>query len=188
MYGVRACALLRTLSSTPHTSFTSLSIAKKARHVMETSTLTQSLQRCEGFCELKMWDDAWNELETLPPELQLDLAVLMWRIQVLMGWGEHRKASFIGLSPAQKFPEKLGILLSTAECLIGCSDYDEAAKALKRGLEQLPENADLWLTLARVEALLGDLESSRDCVRRYVTLNPGGKAVLLSIPELDPLW
>lgn len=155
---------------------------------MDHPQLLQSLQRCEGFCDLKMWSDAWNELDALPPELQPDFGVLMWRIQILMGLGEHRKASFIGLSLVQKFPEKLGILLSTAECLIGCSDYEEAAKALKRGLAQLPDSADLWLTLARVEALLGDLPSSRDCVKQYVTLNPDGKALLLAIPELDPLW
>jgi predicted Zn-dependent protease len=135
-----------------------------------------------------MWNAAWETLEDLPSELKQDLGVLHWRIQIQMGMGEYEKASYIGLSLVEQFPEKLGILLATAECLIKTKDYEGACGLLRKGLTKLSENPDLWLTLARVEALLGDTEAARDCVKRYVTLNPEGKADLLSINELDPLW
>lgn len=135
-----------------------------------------------------MWEAAWEELEALPTELKQDLSVLTWRMQILMGMDEHEKASFIGLSLVQKFPEKLGLLLSTAECLINCKDHHGATRLLRIGLSRLPDNPDLWLTMARVEALLGEIEAARESVKRCVILNPNGKAAVLDIPELDSLW
>jgi hypothetical protein len=46
----------------------------------------------------------------------------------------------------------------------------------------------VWLTMARVEAALGCLDAAKDCVKRYMELNPEGKAALLDIRELDLLW
>lgn len=109
--------------------------------------LTDTLLRCEGFCELKMWEAAWEELEALPTELKQYLSVLTWRMQILMGMGEHQKASFIGLSLVQKFPERLGLLLSTAECLINCKDHHGASCLVRSGLSRLPDNPDLWADL-----------------------------------------
>src|SRR4051812_31017903 len=116
---------------------------------MNLSLLPQALQRCEGYFDLKMFTEAWNELEDLPSELKQDLGVLTWRMQILMGLGEHEIASFIGLSLVQQFPEKLGVLLSTAECLIHSKHYVSVSHLLRTGLTRLPDNADLWLTLAR---------------------------------------
>lgn len=135
-----------------------------------------------------MWIAAWNELEDLPSELKQDLGVLTWRMQILMGMGEHEKASFMGLSLVEQFPGKLGVLLSTAECLICCNDYSGASQLVRNGLVAHPESPDVWLTLARVEAALGCLDAAKDCVKRYVELNPEGKDALLSIKELDSLW
>jgi predicted Zn-dependent protease len=155
---------------------------------MDLDLLPQALRRCEGYCDLGMFTEAWEELEALPTELKQDLGVLTWRMQILMGLGEHEKASFIGLSLVQQFPEKLGVLLSTAECLIHCKDYTGASQLLRNGLTRLPDNADLWLTLARVEALLGQNEAARNCVKKYMELNPHAKALLTSLKELDKIW
>jgi predicted Zn-dependent protease len=102
--------------------------------------------------------------------------------------GEHEKASYIGLSLVQQFPRKLGILLLTAECLINYKEFQTASRLLRNSLSALPDQADLWLTLARVEALLGQNEAARDCVRQYVTLNPEAKADVLTIAELAEIW
>lgn len=150
--------------------------------------LASAIRRCEGYCDLKMWEAAWEELEALPSELKQDLTVLTWRMQIQMGMGEHQKASFIGLSLVQQFPKKLGVLLLTAECLINTKDFQTASQLLRNGLPSLPDQADLWLTLARVEALRGQNEAARECVRQYVTLNPEAKAHVLTIPELAEIW
>ena len=112
---------------------------------MDLTLLPPALLRCEGYCGLKMWDAAWNELEDLPSELKQDLGVLTWRIQILMGMGEHHKASCIGLTLVERFPEKFGILLSTAECLINCKDYAAASQLLRSGLSRLPDSPDVWV-------------------------------------------
>lgn len=151
-------------------------------------TLALSIRRCEGYLDLKMWEAAWEELEALPSELKQDLTVLTSRMQIQMGMGEHQKASFIGLSLVRQFPKKLGVLLLTAECLINCKDFQTASQLLRNGLSVIPDQADLWLTLARVEALLGQNEAARECVRQYVTLNPDAKADVLTIPELAEIW
>jgi predicted Zn-dependent protease len=155
---------------------------------MSADLLSPVLLRCEGYHDLCMFTEAWEELEALPSELKQDLGVLTWRMQILMGLGEHLKASYIGLSLVAQFPEKVGILLSTVECLIGCRDYRKATELLRNGLGLIPDNPDLWLALARVEALLGQLEGARACVKEYVKLNPEGKLAVMNIPEFAALW
>src|SRR3954471_3040805 len=109
-------------------------------------------------------------------------------MQILMGMGEHRKASYIGLSLAEQFPAKAGVLLCTVECLIGCQDFAKAAELLATGLKCMNKNPDVWLTLGRVRALQGDVEKARVCVKEYARLNPEGKAALMSNQELHALW
>lgn len=150
--------------------------------------LALSIRRREGYCDLKMWEAAWEELEALPSELKQDLTVLTWRMQIQMGMGEHRKASYIGLSLVQQFPIRLGVLLLTAGCLIHCQDYQAASRLLRTGLSALPDHPDLWLTLAKVEALLGENDAAKDCVRQYVALNPEAKADIFTLPELNGIW
>lgn len=150
--------------------------------------MAAALQRCEGYCDLKMWETAWEELEELPSEFKVDLRVLSWRILILMGLGEYQKASYIGLSLSEHFPNRLSILLTTAECLIHCREFITASQLLKNALAKASDQPNLWLTLARVEALLGKPESAKDCVREYVKLDPDSKADIFSIPELAVIW
>lgn len=100
----------------------------------------------------------------------------------------HPKASYIGLSLVKQFPNRLGVLLLTAECLIHCQEFQASSRLLRDGLSALPDQPDLWLTLARVEALLGQNDAAKDCVRQYVALNPDAKQEVFLIPELAGIW
>jgi predicted Zn-dependent protease len=155
---------------------------------MDFDLFTQALERCEGYCDLGMFNEAWEQLEALPTELKQDVGVLTSRMQILMGLKDHQKASYIGLTLVEQFPEKLGVLLSTAECLIQCKDHQDARRLLTNGLTAHHESPDLWLTLARVECLLGDNEKAGDCVKEYMARNPEAKLAVLDISELDSLW
>jgi len=93
--------------------------------------LAGSLQRCEGYCELEMWEAAWDELEALPTELKADFEVFTWRMQILVGLDEHQKASFIGLTLVEHHPDKLGVLLLTIQCLMTIDDFATAQTVLR---------------------------------------------------------
>jgi predicted Zn-dependent protease len=155
---------------------------------MNLEFLTQSLERCEGYYDLRMFTEAWEELENLPTDLKLDVTALSWRMQILMGLNEHRKASYIGLTLVEQFPDKLGVLLSTAECLIQSQDHQKAAELLRNGLTAHHESPDVWLMLARVECHLGQDEKAVECVKEYMERNPEGKLAVLDCPDLDTLW
>src|SRR3954463_10502195 len=98
---------------------------------MHPELLSESSRRCEGYLDLRMFTEAWEELEALPTELKNDLRVLTLRMQIQMGMGEHQKASFIGLTLVEMFPEKLGVLLSTVECLMSCKEHGKAVELLR---------------------------------------------------------
>ena len=41
------------------------------------------LRAAEGFCQLGMWQDAWNELEEIAPEHRAMLPVVLMRVEIL---------------------------------------------------------------------------------------------------------
>jgi len=150
--------------------------------------LASALQCCEGYTELGMWEAAWEELEALPSELKTDFGVLTWRMQILVGLNEHQKASFIGLTLVEHHPDKLGVLLLTADCLMTIKDHESAKIILREKIAWHTTQPDAWLALARVEAQLGNSLEVRDAIEQYIALYPEGRVALLDIPELAFLW
>ncbi len=57
----------------------------------------------EGFCELKMWAEAWDVLEDLPDHLRNTAEALQARVAVLVGSGEHEKALILAHSLSSAF-------------------------------------------------------------------------------------
>jgi len=150
--------------------------------------LAAALQRCEGYAELKMWEAAWEELEALTTELKQDLAVLVWRMEILLGLGEHVKASFIGETLVKQYPNRLEGWLLSALCLFELPDHQSTLALLKNALVWHPKEPRLWMLLARTEGRLGNVEEAKDCVHQFPSLHPEGRVALLDLPELAFLW
>ncbi len=67
--------------------------------------LERNLEASLGYLTLGMHQDAWNELENLPPELRADDGVLELRIQIYQALGKWESARVLAESLAKRSPE-----------------------------------------------------------------------------------
>lgn len=118
--------------------------------------LSQTLRRCEGYGELGMWHQAWEELEDLPDQERTRLPALIWRVRTLAGMGFHRNAVSLGGSLVRTFPASVGVKGVMCEALIA---------------------------LARSETQTGDPQVARECLAQCLEIDPDRRQGILSMPE-----
>src|SRR5258707_1328850 len=68
--------------------------------------LLNALAASEGYCELQMWQQAWNALEELPDHLRNTAEAVQARIPVLVGTGNWQKALILAGSVSSAFPHR----------------------------------------------------------------------------------
>lgn len=152
------------------------------------SILTSVITRCQGYCELKMWEQAWEELEALPGELRIAAEVYEWRMRILMGLEENEKASYIGMGIVESLPSSQDYRLLTVECLMRLGQNQEALDLLKAGPDHLWEVSIPWFYLARLQVRLGNGEEARKAVTRCSELAPEKRLEILDNPDFAELW
>lgn len=115
-----------------------------------TDTLHIPLQQAEGFCDLGMWQQAWDALDGLRDELKAHPAVLSSRLDVLVGMKHWEKALILGKSLARVLPndEKLWFRLACIHAQLG--DMEAAKGAIAKCIDIDPG----WRIRVVDEALL----------------------------------
>jgi len=161
-------------------SYHSLASLQKSIHAAAVS-----LSRCEGYLELKMWDEAWEELAQLPPALREQLPVLACQIQVLVGLKEYEKAAQTGLSLIHRFPDHLGVLLMTVDFFIAMNEHAAARSLIAKHLVRFAGQPEVWKSLADIEASLGNLTAAERCLKRHEALSPPKKATMRTDAHAD---
>ena len=86
--------------------------------------LLQCLRRCEGYGELGMWQQTWQELEDLPDEERSRLPVLIWRVKALVGLGFLKNAVGLGRTLLRTYPESMGVRNVLCDALIALAVAD----------------------------------------------------------------
>jgi hypothetical protein len=93
--------------------------------------LSRALEQAEGYCELRMWESAWNVLEDLPNELRCHPEVLSRRLDCLIGLEHWDKALILGASLSGIMPQRADVWFRLA-CIRAQGGNIEAAKAALR--------------------------------------------------------
>jgi hypothetical protein len=81
----------------------------------DANTLRDAQSQSEGYCELQMWERAWDALEDLPDHRGNTAEALQARVAVLLGSGEVEKALIL----AQSLSGPCGRLVQTGVCSRG---------------------------------------------------------------------
>lgn len=95
------------------------------------------IEQVEGFCELGMWQHAWDLLDDLPDELRVHPDVLSCRLDVLIGLKQWGKALILGKSLVRLMPKdaslwfrlaciqaQLGDMVAAKSAISCCIDID----------------------------------------------------------------
>jgi tetratricopeptide (TPR) repeat protein len=156
-------------------------------HDPETS-FQKILNACQGYLQLGMIEDAWNELNTVPPGFQDRPEVLQLRTWIHMRrkeWlpGFESAARLCGLAPHIPIP-----FIDAAYCLHELKRTSEAKQILMAGPPELAKFPLYHYNLACYEACLGNLDSARRYLKTAIGLHPPYREEALQDPDLKPLW
>lgn len=115
----------------------------------------------EGYVELGMWQQAWDELEDLEPAEKVCLPVLLLHVRILEGLKEWQKALLLVSSVSAKFPHREDV--TTLYC-------------------------DILIAHAKVEAVAGNLDRAKELVAQCVRLDLDRRLEIVETRELEGLW
>jgi hypothetical protein len=110
-----------------------------------------------GFCGLGMWQDAWNELETLEPEDRAQPEVLGIRLGILLALGRYESAAILAEGMIARGDTSPHTWLQGAVAIRSHRSIAEAREFLLRAAPLLEENATFQYTLASFECQLGNM-------------------------------
>ena len=67
--------------------------------------IIRHLEACSGYITLGMYEDAWNELESIPPELRAKVDVIELRLEIYQALGKWESARVLAESMVKRDPE-----------------------------------------------------------------------------------
>ena len=154
----------------------------------ERQALSKRLNAVQGYLELAMPIEAWNELEQIAPPQKGIFEVLKVRVDVcraLEGW-ELMAELATELSKAE--PKEFKHTDDLAHALRRLKGIEEADVILSRQLANDPDNAFVIYKLGCLEFLRFGMDVARPTLQRAFTLDSSLKGVALEDPDLRGFW
>lgn len=120
----------------------------------------RTISEARGYAELGLFVDAWDLIESLPPERRVDLGALAVRLLVCAGQGKWEMGAeivrLIGPGHPLEIREAAGRFhLANARGLCSAGNVDAARQAVKSLAALWPEGRELALCCADLEPLWG---------------------------------
>ena len=150
--------------------------------------LRQRLTAASGYLDLGMFQDAWDELESLPPEMCADDAVFEIRIAILTRLGKWESARILAESLAKRSPEEPGWWLSWSDAIRREQSVDAAQAVLRQAADLHPGVAMIAYNLACYACVLGDLSEAKQLLKVAFGLDEGFRKIALEDPDLDLIF
>jgi tetratricopeptide (TPR) repeat protein len=141
-----------------------------------------------GYLALGMHQDAWDELESLPPELRADVGVIELRIEILQRLEKWESARVLAESLAKRCPENPHWWILWAYSLRREQSVEAAQRVLREARAIHPNVGMIAYNLACYACMLGDLEEARILLQIAFSLDPLLRKTALDDPDLEPLW
>lgn len=148
----------------------------------------EALERCEGFLALRMWNEAWEELDRIPESLYSEIRVVGWRIYITCRTGTHEQSEIMANLISREFPRLIPELMETAKYMhdvVGGHPARELLCLTQVGALNYPEFFFEW---AKLEARWGETNLAKKLAEYYLKLLPEGELELSNCPELRDIW
>jgi tetratricopeptide (TPR) repeat protein len=152
------------------------------------SDFERTLTAAQGFFQLGMWNESWNELETLAPETRNRAQVILLRVMIYNNLNRWEEASIIGTGALRHYPDFGALYVATAYALWHHSGPAEAKAVIAAGEPYLEEEAIFHVMLACYDSALGHLYEAKECLQRAFELDPAFKLRSLDEPDLASVW
>lgn len=146
------------------------------------------IERATGYCELAMYQAAWDELETLEPEERALPIVLRVKLGIFIALERWESAALLAEGMIARGEDSPITWLYGALAIRRHRSIEQARTFLLRAEPSLQNNGSFHYSLAAYECQLGNLLGARVRLSRAVQLNPALQMVALDDADLEPLW
>lgn len=151
-------------------------------------TPEHSLDAVFGYYSLGLFEDAWEEIESLPDAARITDPVLELRLSILHKLGKWETARILAESLAIKSPENPNWWILWAYSIRREKNVREAQGVLWQAVQIHPVCAPIVYNLACYACVLGQREDARGLLARAIALDPDFKATALDDPDLEPIF
>jgi predicted Zn-dependent protease len=149
---------------------------------------TRHLDTTLGYLALGMNQDAWDELESLPPELRADVSVIELRIEILQRLGKWESARVLAESLAKRSPENPQWWILWAFSLRREKSVADARAVLLEASKLHPNEALIPYNLACYCCVEGDLIGTKGFLTLAFSMSEDLKKTALDDPDLDSIF
>lgn len=149
---------------------------------------SKHLEPALGYLALGMHQDAWDELEALPPELRVDDRVLEIRISIYHALKKWESARILAESLASRSPEEVGWWILWAYSLRREKSVAAARAVLLEASVIHPDEALIPYNLACYSCVEGDLIGANGFLNMAFSMDKDLRQVALDDPDLEPIF
>lgn len=144
-------------------------------------------EKIRGYVDLKMFDEAWAAIESLPPTDRGSPEAQELRITILLDRGDYDDALQLSETLCDLFPDRHSGFIHGAYCLHARGKTGEAIAFLQSGPVSLQEEPIYFFNLACYELALGKAEVAMSWLEQSFEMDPPSRAKALEDPDLEPL-
>ena len=145
------------------------------------------LQIVQGYYELGMMEDAWNELEEIERDFARTSHVVRMRTLLLLRVEKWEEALELSKELRDMEPEGTAGYIHGAFCLHEMKRTDEALQMLHNAPEAIKKEAIYFYNLGCYQAAIGQVEDARKCLSKSFDLDKALVAVASKDPDLEIL-
>ena len=142
------------------------------------------LDRARGYLDLTMYNEAWSELEKLPPDKRDRPEVREFRIAVRLDEGKTEEALALCGILCSLHPENHAGFIQGAYCLHALGRTEDAIELLQAGPETLRDEPVYFYNLACYEVALGKPQAALTWLRLSVEMDRHYRERALADPDL----
>lgn len=145
------------------------------------------LKIVQGFYELGMQEDAWNELKEIESEFARTPDVVQMRTLLLLRDEKWEEALELTSELREMIPDGVAGYIHGAFCLHELKRTSEAKKMLLSAPEAIKKEAIFYYNLGCYQAAIGDVDDARKCLHKSFDLDEGLMEVARKDPDLVAL-
>jgi len=146
------------------------------------------LQRCDGFLDLGMREQARAELAAVPQEGRAATPFLRLMLRLQLEEGNWADAAQLAGTLAKKEPDDPSFPIQLAYATRRSSGIEAAEKILRDALARFPKIALIHFNLACYACQTGRRDDALTCLAKAVALEPGLHQTALEDEDLRPIW
>lgn len=150
--------------------------------------LENHIEAAQGYLELGMPMDAWNELEEIEAKDRGKIEVLKVRVDVCRALEQWELMAEIARHLHMAEPEEFKHVDDMACALRRFQGLDAADKMLSQLLLTDPDNANVIYKLGCFEFLRAGMDVAKPTLQRAFTLDANLKGVAMDDPDLRGFW